>query len=104
MVQLFIVGNIHTRANVLLPLAHLHVDAELATLLPRLLGHAQRGEDQHVAAGMLVHVVRPCELHRRLSHAAVAEQRSASLSDGPTEQVSLEVEEHRIGCHRLVPT
>ncbi len=89
--QLFVVRDLDHSIPVYARPRTSRLDAELLSFIQRLPGDAQRSQDQHRLVGVLNHVLRPHQLHRRLAQSTVRKDRGASKPDGPLCEVLLEV-------------
>jgi hypothetical protein len=77
--QLLVVGDRDTGLYLSLRGSERAWNAELAALAHGLMRHGKRCQHQHVAAGLLVDLMRPLKLHGSFAHAAVGPD--AELAD-----------------------
>src|ERR1051326_211777 len=75
--------------------------AELLALSHGLVGHGERREDQYPPVRLAADVLRPYELHRRLTESAVGEDGGPPLHQRPIRQVLLKVEQAGVHPDRL---
>lgn len=77
------------------------VDAELDRLRDRLLGDRERRKDQDRRAAVTLDRVGPDQLLQRLAQAGTLEQRSATATQRPPHDVTLEGLERRVDVTRI---
>ena len=91
--QLLVVGDRDTGLDIGLRGGEVAADAELGTLSHGLMGHGERGQDQHVAASVLMHLVGPLKLHGGLAHTAIGPDAEPANTAGHGHDVALKGKE-----------